>query len=185
MSGTRATSSFGTSQFKKQTGTFKPYDHTFSLGLAHTSYFFLAMTTVCPCWLRGSPHPLLWAAIQRRGRHHDFTLRWTPLNSVVTIYQSWVHHVFTRCPTWGWWWQLSWDLAQSVSCSVWYRHGYRHVFTSSNLWVLRKHQCHSAIQYLLRGCWQVQESPRAYLTKSLTFASNNRIHKFQATYLAG
>ena len=29
-------------------------------GLPHTSYFFLAPTTVCPCrWLRGSPDPLL------------------------------------------------------------------------------------------------------------------------------
>jgi hypothetical protein len=33
MAGTHATILFGTSQFKKWTGTFKPYDYTFSLGL--------------------------------------------------------------------------------------------------------------------------------------------------------
>ena len=84
MAGTHATILFGTSQFKKWTGTFKPYDYTFSLGLLPSNDNCLPLS-MAPRFTKSTS-----LSRDTKTEWEDTTMTF---HSVVTMYQSCTHPV--------------------------------------------------------------------------------------------
>ena len=130
MAGTHATILFGTSQFKKWTGTFKPYDYTFSLGLLPSNDNCLPLS-MAPRFTKSTS-----LSRDTKTEWEDTTMTF---HSVVTMYQSCTHPVshlgLVVTAFLGPGFDITGFVKRVSQCLV----------TSSKVFksVIRKYQCHS------------------------------------------